>query len=118
MYISFILPHMEYGYVVSDCANQSLLSKLDQIHYRAGLIVSGCPQGTSHIKLLECLGWVSLQKRRTEKKYALVYDFEHNSVPTYFFRFINPVQDRRQSPNERLSFICSVLFDSCHPITL
>jgi hypothetical protein len=33
MYLYFILPHMDYGSVISDCANQSLLSTLDQIHY-------------------------------------------------------------------------------------
>jgi hypothetical protein len=48
--MSFIIPHLEYGSVIFDSANQSLINKLDQIHYRAALLVSGCIQGTSKIK--------------------------------------------------------------------
>jgi hypothetical protein len=89
---------LEYGSIIFDVANQSLLSKLDQIHYHAGLIVSGCPADTSHAKLLECLGWMSLQQCRSEKKFHLMYDFEHNLLPTYvhnaFSQYINPVRDQ------------------------
>jgi hypothetical protein len=35
--------------VVFDGANQCFLTKLDQIHYRAGLIVSGCAQEETSI---------------------------------------------------------------------
>ena len=94
IYFSFILPHIEYCSVVFDSTNQNTLARLDQVHYRAGLIVSGCPQGTNRLKVFDCLGWMTLEKRRAIKKLTLMYDVEHNSVPSYinraFTKFRNP----------------------------
>jgi hypothetical protein len=39
IYFSFILPHLEYCSVIFDSANQDILSRLDQVHYRAALIL-------------------------------------------------------------------------------
>jgi hypothetical protein len=74
-------------------------AKLHQVHYRAALIISGCPLGTNQIKTLDCIGWLSLAKRRNEKKLLLMFDFERNLLPTYvhneFSHYLNPVQDQR-----------------------
>jgi hypothetical protein len=40
LYMSFIFPHLEYGSLIFDGTNQYILSKLDNIHYRAALNVS------------------------------------------------------------------------------
>jgi hypothetical protein len=50
-----------------DGTNQYILPKLDKIHYRAALIVSGAIHGSSCQKVLACLGWMSLANHRREK---------------------------------------------------
>ena len=86
IYSSFILPHLEYCSLVFDSTNQNNLARLDQVHYRAGLIVSGCLHGTNKLKVFECLGWMTLEKRRALKKLTLMYDVEHSGVPSYINR--------------------------------
>jgi hypothetical protein len=73
LYFSFILPHLEYGSVIFDSAKVTPLSRLDQIHYRAALIVSGCIQGTACNKVFKCLDWMPLSQRRHEKKLLFMY---------------------------------------------
>lgn len=104
LYFSFVLPHLEYGSLIFTSANAGILAKLDQVHYRAALIVSGCIKGTSRVKVFRCLDWMSLEERRNEKKLVLMFDVENDSVPDYvannFIEFRNPVLD------ERLRNIC------------
>jgi hypothetical protein len=69
--MSCILPHLEYGAIIFDSANQGLLGQLDKLHYRAALTVSGCIQGTNTQKVLRCLDCMSLEDRRKEKKMFL-----------------------------------------------
>ena len=73
IYVSFILPHLEYCSIVFDSANYCFLNKLDQVHYRAACIISGCMPGTSRVKVLNCLGWLSLKSRRDQKKCILMF---------------------------------------------
>jgi hypothetical protein len=59
---------------------ENILAKLDQIHYRAALIVSGCIWGSNCSKVLNwCLDWMTLQQRRAVKKAVLMYDVENLS---------------------------------------
>jgi hypothetical protein len=99
MYLSFILPHLEYGCIVFDSTSQNLLTRLYQIHYRAAIIISGCTHGTSAQKVIRSLDWMTLGARRREKRMVLMYDIQHNSVPSYvhdiFTDYRNPVVDVR-----------------------
>ena len=83
LYKCFILPHLEFGAIVFDSANLSFLAKLDQVHYRAALLVSGCMRGTSAIKVLKCVDWATLDQRRSEKKLVLMYDVTNFNAPSY-----------------------------------
>jgi hypothetical protein len=67
MYISNILPHLEYGAALFQSASKEYLSKLDRIHNREALFVSGCLHGTKYSKVLINLGWMALAERRDEK---------------------------------------------------
>ena len=99
MYLSFILPHLEYGSIIFDLAPQNKLAMLDRIHYHAALTVSGCMVGTSETKVLKCIGWLSLAVRRKEKKLLLMHDLENNRLPVFivpsFYQYLNPVHDVR-----------------------
>jgi hypothetical protein len=67
IYMSYILPLLEFGAIILDSANQNLLCQLDKIHYRADLAVSGCILGTNTHKVLRCLDWMTLGERREKK---------------------------------------------------
>ncbi len=99
LYFAFILPHLEYGSVIFSSANVGLLAKLDQIHYRAALIVSGCLHGSNTNKVFNCLGWASLEQRRKEKQLLLVYEAENGDLPSYvldkFLQFRRTDHDNR-----------------------
>ena len=99
LYFAFILPHLEYGSVIFSSANIGLLAKLDQIHYRAALVVSGCLHGTNSQKVLKCLGWASLEQRRKEKQLLLIYEAENGDLPPYilskFLQYKRTAHDNR-----------------------
>ncbi len=99
LYCSFVLPHLEYCSVIFDSANSNLLSRLEQVHYHGALTVSGCIWGTSREKTLKCLGWMTLEQRRHEKKLVLMFDVENHNLPRYvqdnFLRYKNPVLNDR-----------------------
>lgn len=94
-----ILPHLEYCSIIFDSANMNILSRLDQIHYHAALIVSGCIWGTSCENTFKCLGWMTLEQRRRVKKMVLMFDVENNNLPKYVNDnctvFKNPEVDNR-----------------------
>jgi hypothetical protein len=89
LFMSFILPHLEYVSLVYSGACRGDLTKLDIIHYRAGILVSGCLFGTNSSKVLRCLGWMSLRDRRQEKLAILMFDYERNLLPSYLIEAIN-----------------------------
>jgi hypothetical protein len=64
--------------IILDSTSKYNLAKFDHIHYRGGLLVSGCIQGTSTEKVLACLGWMSLKDRRSLN----TKDFRHNMLPS------------------------------------
>jgi hypothetical protein len=60
IYMSFVLPHLEYGSILFDSSSQNLLGQLDKIHYRAAVRISGCILGSTQ-KVLKCLDWYMSQ---------------------------------------------------------
>jgi hypothetical protein len=99
MYMSFILPHLEYGSIIFASSYQNLLAQLDRIHYRAAVLVSGCVHGSNSHKVLKCLDWPTLADRRELKRLSLMYEVTHNVLPPYlgnlFDNYRNLVPDRR-----------------------
>jgi hypothetical protein len=97
MYMANILPHLEYDSVLFLLASGEYLSKLDRIHYRGALYVSGCLHGTNSTKKFKNLGWMCLADRQEQKLQLLMYDNKNDLVPTYISElynlYTNPVND-------------------------
>ena len=55
IYQSFILPLIDYGDIIYNAAPDYSLLRLDQIHYQAACIVSGCIKGSNKIKVFKNL---------------------------------------------------------------
>ena len=64
IYKSFIRPHLDYGDILYDKpSNDNFLSKMENLQYRACLVITGGIQGTSRERLYDELGLHSLVKR-------------------------------------------------------
>ena len=56
-YKLYVCPHLDYGDVIYHNQREDLMSLVEQVQYKAALIVTGCWQGTSREKRYDELGW-------------------------------------------------------------
>ena len=64
IYLSFVLPILEYGDALWDGAQDYELDKLDQVHIRAMRIITGATERSSTQRLYVNTGWPSLSQHR------------------------------------------------------
>ena len=72
-YKLYVRPHLGYGDVIYHNQMADMMYLIEQVQYKAALIVSGCWQGTSREKLYEGLGYESLSVRRWSRRMTLFY---------------------------------------------
>ena len=101
MYISFILPLLEYCDSVWDNASTESKKKLDAIHIEAGRIIFGATKLCSVEKLLVELGWDSLQNRRNKHKLVIFYKIMHGHSPYYLRDLVPPLVQETSNYNLR-----------------
>ena len=65
-----------------------MMHPMEQVQYKAALIVSGCWQGTNGEKLYEELGWKSLCDRRWCRRLCLFHKILNGITPSYLADFI------------------------------
>ena len=56
---------------------------IERVQYKTAIIVSGCWQGTSRVKLYDELGWESLSNRRMVRRLTTFYTIIYGLAPTY-----------------------------------
>ncbi len=61
---SLVLPIVEYGSVLFDNCSAALKLRLERLHRHAAVIVTGAFKITSFVRLLDELGWNSLEDGR------------------------------------------------------
>ena len=101
MYISFILPLLEYCDSVWDNASTESKKKLDAIHIEADRIFSGATKLCSVEKLLVELGRDSLQNRRNKHKLVIFYKIMHGLSPNYLRDLVPPLVQETSTYNLR-----------------
>ena len=62
-YKLYVRPHLDYGDVIYHNQREDLMKLIEQVQYKAALIVTVCWQGSSREKLYDELGWESLSDR-------------------------------------------------------
>ena len=72
-YKLYVRPHLDYGDVIYHNQRSDLMNLIEQVQYKAALIVSGCWQGTSREKLYNDLGCESLSERRWSRRMTTFY---------------------------------------------
>lgn len=83
IYLSFIRPLLEYGDVIWDNTNKSLVNKIENVQIEAMRIVTGGTKLTSIEKLYKETGWESLSDRRETHKLILFYKMINFETPDY-----------------------------------
>ena len=87
-YKLYVRPHLDYGDVIYHNQREDLMKLIEQVQYKAALIVSGCWQGTSREKMYDELGWESLSDRRWGRRMTLYYKIVNGHTPAYLFEHV------------------------------
>ena len=82
-YKLYVRPHLDYGDVIYHNQRDDLMKLIEQVQYKAALIVSGCWQGTSRERLYEELGWESLSERRWSRRMTIFHKIINGMAPSY-----------------------------------
>ena len=82
-YKLYVRSHLDYGDVIFHNQRDDLMKLIEQVQYKAALIVSGCWQGTSREKLYDELGWESLTDRRWARRLTMFYKIKNGIAPSY-----------------------------------
>ena len=87
-YKLYVRPHLDYGDIIYHNQRSDLMKLIEQVQYKAALIVSGCWQGTSRERLYEELGWESLCERRWARCLTTFYKIKNGLAPSYLSEHI------------------------------
>ena len=115
-YKLYVRPHLDYGDVIYHNQRADLMNVIEQVQYKAALIVSGCWQGTSREKLYEELGWESLSERRWSRRMTMFYKILNGLAPSYLLEHVpehnlNNISSRRNAIRTPFSRTCS--YENC-----
>ena len=87
-YKLYVRPHLDYGDVIFHNQRADLMKLIEQVQYKAALIVTGCWQGTSREKLYNELGWEPLDQRRWGRRMTMYYKIVNGLTPSYLFEHV------------------------------
>ena len=99
-YKLYVRPHLDYGDVIYHNQRDDLMTLIEQVQYKAALIVTGCWQGTSRVKLYDELGWEPLDQRRWGHRMTTWYKIVNGLTPAYLFEHVP-----KEAPRPLRSFI-------------
>ena len=99
-YILYVRPHLDYGDVIYHNQRDDLMNLIEQVQYKAALIVTGCWQGTSREKIYDELGWEPLHQRRWSRRMTIWYKIVNGLTPAYLFSHVP-----KEAPRPLRSFV-------------
>ncbi len=103
LYMSFIRPILEYGDVIWDCSNQSLIDKIENVQLDAARIVTVATKLTSIDKIYKETGWEKLSVRRERHRLILLHKIVTNRTPSYLRDLIPNLVGNQHGHNTRQS---------------
>ena len=89
-YKMYVRPHLDYGDVIYHNQRANLMDLLEQVQCKAALVVSGCWQGTSRVKIYSELGWESLSDKRWFRRLTSFYIIVNKLTPAYLYEHLPP----------------------------
>ena len=103
IYMSFIRPILEYGDVIWDSQNLTLVNKVENVQLEAARIVTGGTKLTSIQKLYDETGWEKLSDRRENHKLILLHKIVNKEAPGYLQSMLPELVSMRHDHNTRQS---------------
>ncbi|MCG8095193.1 MAG: hypothetical protein JAZ17_16505 [Candidatus Thiodiazotropha endolucinida] len=91
IYISYVLPILEYSSIVWDGCTVQDRQTLEKIQNEAARVVTGLTRSVSLENLYRECGWVPLFERRTLQKMVFMYKINNDIVPPYITDLIPPL---------------------------
>ena len=108
MYMSYLLPVVEYASVVWDGCSEPDSQTLQKIKNEAARLVTGLTRSVSLEHPYKECGWLTLSQRRQQHKLSFVYDVNAGLVPSYISDLIPPLvnefSDHPLRNNRNISF--------------
>ena len=94
IYVSYVLPIIEYSSVVWDnCSDQDAYA-LEKLQNEVARIVTGLTRSILLDKLYRQCGWVALSEHRKNQKLNFMYKALNGQVPCYISDIIPPSHTR------------------------
>ena len=89
IYKSFVRPHIDYGDIIYDQANnEQFCNMIERVQYNAALAITGAIKGTSQQKIYNELGFESLRFRRWFRRLCAFYKIKTTQLPSYLYDLI------------------------------
>ena len=89
MYMSYLLPIVEYASVVCDGCSELDSQTLQKIQNEAARLVTGLSRSVQLENLYKECGWTTLSQRRQQHKLCFVYNVNTGMVPSYI-QYLTP----------------------------
>jgi hypothetical protein len=86
-----VRPIIEYGGALFDKSPDIHTKPLDKVQREAGLVCTGAYKHTKNVKLMEVLGWDTLEVRREFQRTTLMYKIQNNLAPPYLADICPPL---------------------------
>jgi hypothetical protein len=83
IFLKMIRPILEYGSIIYDNCSFGDSKKLENVQRRAALICTGAMRRTETRKIMQLLGWPSLENRRKQHKIVMFFKIYNNLTPLY-----------------------------------
>ena len=91
MFMSYMLPILEYASVVWDgCSEQDSVT-LQKVQNEAARLVTGLTRSVSLENLFKECGWATLSQRRQQHKLSFMFNVNSGMVPPYIQDLIPPL---------------------------
>ena len=88
IYFSFILPVMEYAYVVWGGSCDTQLAKIEKIHVDAMRLVTGATSRSNIQRLYTETGWLSVKSRIDRAMIIMLFKIINQQSPNYLFELL------------------------------
>ena len=103
-YKSLVRPILEYGAAAWDPHLSTQINKIESVQRRAARFVTGTPLGdrdTSVTKLIDGLGWRTLQERRLVTRLTMLYRAVHHQTACYIPDYFHPMSSGTRASHEQ-----------------
>ena len=91
IYVSYLLPVLEYASIVWDGCAAHNSDILDKIQNEAARIVTGLTRSVSLNKLYKECGWLSLAERRRQQNLSFMFKAHSDLLPSYISDLMPPL---------------------------